>query len=107
MRWQMGLSILAVWLTGAVAASAIVWAAMPAEAFRGLTLPQTSLGAAFAIEVVITLVLVTVILAEAANEFAIPMLDNTLSYLVIATTILSGGWYLVRWGQQMANVEEI
>ena len=47
---------------GAVAASAIVFAAMPAEAFHGLTLPQTGLGAAFAIEVAITLVLVTVIL---------------------------------------------
>jgi len=50
--------------------------------------------------------LVTVVLAEAGNEFFIPMLDNTLSYLVIVTTILSGGWYLVRWGRQMAGVEE-
>jgi len=52
------------------------------------------------------LTLVTVVLAEAGNEFFIPMLDNTLSYLVIVTTILSGGWYLVRWGRQMAGVEE-
>ena len=55
-------SYLAAQVLGAVAASAIVFAAMPAEAYRGLTLPQTSLGAAFAIEVGITLVLVTVIL---------------------------------------------
>ena len=52
------------------------------------------------------LLLVTVVLAQAGNEFFIPMLDNTLSYLVIVTTILSGGWYLVRWGRQMAGVEE-
>ncbi len=52
------------------------------------------------------LLLVTVVLAEAANEFVIPMLDNSLSYLVVATTIVSGGWYLVRWGRQMANIEE-
>ena len=52
------------------------------------------------------LLLVTVVLAEAGNGFSIPMLDQTLSQLVIATTILSGGWYLVRWGRQMTNVEE-
>ncbi len=52
------------------------------------------------------LLLVTVVLAEAGNEFIIPMLDDLLSYLVIATTILSGGWYLVRWGRQMTSVEE-
>ncbi len=52
------------------------------------------------------LLLVTVVLAEAGNEFVIPMIDDLLSYLVIATTILSGGWYLVRWGRQMASVEE-
>jgi cardiolipin synthase len=52
------------------------------------------------------LVLVTVVLAEAGNEFAVPMLDQTLSWLVIATTILSGAWYLLRWGRQMASVEE-
>ncbi len=55
-------SYLVAQVLGAVAASAIVFAAMPAEAFRGLTLPQTGLGAAFAIEVGITLALVTVIL---------------------------------------------
>ena len=53
------------------------------------------------------LLLVTLVLAEAGNEFMIPMLDDALSYLVIATTILSGGWYLVRWGRQMTSVEEI
>ncbi len=52
------------------------------------------------------LVLVTVVLAEAGNEFAVPMLDQTLSWLVIVTTIVSGAWYLVRWGRQMASVEE-
>ena len=52
------------------------------------------------------LLLVTVVLAEAGNEFIIPMLDDLLSYLVIATTVLSGGWYLVRWGRQMASVED-
>ena len=52
------------------------------------------------------LLLVTIVLAEAGNEFTIPMLDGLLGYLVIATTILSGGWYLVRWGRQMASVEE-
>jgi cardiolipin synthase len=52
------------------------------------------------------LLLVTVVLAEAGNEFTIPMLDQTLGYLVIATTILSGGWYLVLWGRQMASIEE-
>jgi cardiolipin synthase len=52
------------------------------------------------------LVLVTVVLAEAGNEFFVPMLDDLLSYLVIATTIASGAWYLVRWGRQMASVEE-
>ena len=52
------------------------------------------------------LVLVTVVLAEAGNEFTIPMADDMLSYLVIATTIVSGAWYLVRWGRQMASVEE-
>ena len=52
------------------------------------------------------LVLVTVVLAEAGNEFFIPMIDDMLSYLVIATTIVSGAWYLVRWGRQMASVEE-
>lgn len=52
------------------------------------------------------LLLVTVVLAEAGNEFAIPTVHDLLSYLVIATTILSGGWYLVRWGRQMASVEE-
>ncbi len=52
------------------------------------------------------LVLVTVVLAEAGNEFAVPMLDQILSWLVIATTIVSGAWYLVRWGRQMASVEE-
>ena len=52
------------------------------------------------------LVLVTVVLAEAGNEFFIPVLDDLLSYLVIATTIVSGAWYLVRWGRQMASVEE-
>ena len=52
------------------------------------------------------LLLVTVVLAEAGNEFTIPMLDEMLGYLVIATTILSGAWYLVRWGRQMASVEE-
>lgn len=52
------------------------------------------------------LLLVTVVLAEAANEFMIPVLHDVLSNLVIATTILSGGWYLVRWGRQMASVEE-
>ena len=55
-------SYLGAQVLGAVAASALVFAAMPDEAFRGLTLPQTGLGAAFAIEVAITLVLVTVIL---------------------------------------------
>jgi len=52
------------------------------------------------------LLLVTVVLAEAGNGFTIPLLDATLSNLVIGTTILSGGWYLVRWGRQMTNVEE-
>ncbi len=52
------------------------------------------------------LVLVTIVLAEAGNEFTIPVLDLMLGYLVIATTILSGGWYLVRWGRQMTSVEE-
>ncbi len=52
------------------------------------------------------LVLVTVVLAEAGNEFFIPILDDLLSYLVIATTIVSGAWYLVRWARQMASVEE-
>lgn len=52
------------------------------------------------------LLLVTIVLAEAGNEFTIPMLDGMLGYLVIATTILSGGWYLVRWGRQMTSVEE-
>lgn len=52
------------------------------------------------------LLLVTVVLAEAGNEFTIPMLDDLLSYLVIATTIVSGAWYLVRWGRQMTSVEE-
>jgi cardiolipin synthase len=52
------------------------------------------------------LVFVTMVLAEAANEFFIPMLDQALSYLVIGTTIVSGAWYLVRWARQMASVEE-
>lgn len=52
------------------------------------------------------LVLVTIVLAEVGNEFTIPVLDLMLSYLVIGTTIVSGAWYLVRWGRQMASVEE-
>lgn len=59
---------LAAQVVGAVAASLVVLSWMPEEAHRGLTLPHTGLGTAFAIEVAITLVLVSVILEAALGR---------------------------------------
>ena len=50
--------------------------------------------------------LVTLVLAEAGLDFAGGWFSLYTSYFVIATTLASGGWYMVAWGRQMASVEE-
>ncbi len=52
------------------------------------------------------ILLVTLVLAEAGLDFAGGWFSLYTSYFVIATTLASGGWYMVAWGRQMASVEE-
>ena len=46
------------------------------------------------------------VLAEAAFALGFGALAPALSYAVMATTVVSGGWYLIAWGRQMASMEE-
>jgi len=52
------------------------------------------------------ILLVTLVLAEVGPGYPFPWMSIALSYFVIATTIASGGWYMVAWGRQMASMEE-
>lgn len=47
----------------------------------------------------------TVVLAETGLGFELGWPVEALSYCVIATTVVSGGWYLVAWARQLASVE--
>lgn len=49
---------------------------------------------------------VTLVLAEAGLDLAVGWFSLSMSYFVIATTLASGGWYMVAWGRQMASVED-
>ena len=51
------------------------------------------------------ILLVTLVLAEAGPDFAGGWFSLLISNFVIATTVASGGWYMVAWGRQMANME--
>ncbi len=50
--------------------------------------------------------LVTFVLAEAGLGFDGGRIILPMNYFVIATTLLSGAWYLVAWGRQMATMED-
>jgi cardiolipin synthase (CMP-forming) len=52
------------------------------------------------------ILLVTLVLAEAGLDFTGGWVSLYVSYFVIATTIASGGWYMIAWGRQMASVED-
>ncbi len=47
-----------------------------------------------------------IVLAQSGLGFEGGQIEPAVRYLVIATTILSGGWYLVVWWRQMANIED-
>lgn len=49
--------------------------------------------------------LATIVLAEAGLGVTVGSLPEVFSYCVIATTVLSGGWYVVAWARQLASVE--
>ena len=51
------------------------------------------------------LVLIVVLLAQLAFGFSADEIIKALIYLVGATTILSGGGYIVRWGRGLAGAE--
>lgn len=52
------------------------------------------------------LLLATLMLAVAGLDFEATRLVDIMSYCVVATTLLSGGWYLVVWGRQMTSMED-
>jgi len=52
------------------------------------------------------ILLVTLVLAEAGLDFATGWFGLYTSYFVIATTLASGGWYMIAWGRQMASIED-
>lgn len=51
--------------------------------------------------------LATVVLADLALGLGVPEMIEILSYLVIATTVVSGGWYLVRCGRRLLRLESL
>ena len=53
------------------------------------------------------ILLATLVLADAAFDFDAGSLIGPMSYLVVATTLLSGLWYLLTWGRQMTSMEDI
>lgn len=52
------------------------------------------------------ILLVAAVLAEAGLGVVSGLFSAFMSYFVVATTLVSGGWYLVAWGRQMANMED-
>ena len=52
------------------------------------------------------ILLVTLVLAEAGLDFTGGWFSLSVSYFVIATTLASGGWYMIAWGRQMASMED-
>lgn len=49
--------------------------------------------------------MVTVVLADPALGLGVPEMIEILGYLVIATTVASGGWYLVWCGRRLLRLE--
>jgi cardiolipin synthase (CMP-forming) len=52
------------------------------------------------------IVLVTLVLAEAGLDFTGGWFSLSMSYFVIASTLASGGWYMIAWGREMSNMED-
>lgn len=51
------------------------------------------------------IVLACVVMAELAWDFSLPRVDLALVLLVAATTVLSGGAYVIKWGRKAAAME--